>query len=433
MKLSCPWITLTTVLAGLSIAHAQPPPSSQTPFMVGISTHLMNIDRPLNAPLNLVAEAGFNAVKDDVFWSMVAPTAHELRIFPQWRRYLVQAQNLQLSRLAILGYSTRFHDNAKPRTPVVTDAFLTYVDYVSRQLGNRVNIYEIWNEWDSEAPRDRQLAMDYAALISKTAPLLRRNLDKAPGSRALILAGAITTEGMKHGFVEPLIDSGALDLVDGLSIHPYVHCEANGANTPEAWARWVRGYEQQVRSRAGRDVPIYLTEVGWPSHQGACGVSETTQALYMARIWFLARTIPNIKGMWWYDLLNDGSNRRDQEHNFGLLHEDLSPKPAWVMMKAIAPVVRDFSYDAQASVLTDELYQLYFNRGQERVLVAWTVGKPQQQQVTSQAPVSGPVRLIDTRNLSGLVDNGLTWQCSDGQCSTSITLTEFPQIIRLTP
>ncbi|RMU40824.1 hypothetical protein ALP29_201622 [Pseudomonas syringae pv. avii] len=38
------------------------------------------------------------------------------------------------------------------------------------------------------------------------------------------------------------------------------------------------------------------------------------------------------------------------------------------MMKAIAPVVRDFTYDVQASTLTQDLYQLYFDKGDERVL-----------------------------------------------------------------
>jgi hypothetical protein len=423
---------LSAVFAGSLLCGAAT--AADSPFILGISTHLMNYERSAKKPLTLAADAGFNAVKDDVFWSTAEPVRNRLRIMPQWRSYLETANGLNMSRLAILGYGTPYHKGAKPRTPEVTKDWLRYVDYVSRQLGNRVNFYEIWNEWDLEAPSDPQLSLDYVKLVQETAPLLRRNTRNLTGTPAKILAGAVTPDGMRFGFADKLIESGALDLVDGLSVHPYAHCSANDGNTPEAWVRWMSSYEQHVRAKAGRDVPLYLTEMAWPSHQGPCGKSEVTQALYMARIFFLARTVPNIQGMWWYDLYNDGPDRYDQEHNFGLLNEDLSPKPAYTMMRAIAPVVRDFDYDSQASVLSDNLYRLYFQKGPERVLVAWAIGKPQQQQVIAHQTLNGPVRVIDTVQAErGLIDSGQQWHCQDDQCSAIVTLTNFPKIIRLSP
>lgn len=423
---------LSVVLAGGLLCGSAI--AADSPFILGISTHLMNYERSAKKPLTLAADAGFNALKDDVFWSTAEPQRNRLRIMPQWRSYLDTASGLNMSRLAILGYGTPYHKGAKPRTPEVTKDWLRYVDYVSRQLGNRVNYYEIWNEWDLEAPKDRQLSLDYAKLVQETAPLLRKNTQSLAGTPAKILAGAVTPDGMRFGFADSLIESGALDLMDGLSVHPYAHCAANDGNTPEAWVRWMSDYERHIRSKAGRDVPLYLTEMAWPSHQGPCGKSEVTQAVYMARIFFLARTVPNVKGMWWYDLYNDGPDRYDQEHNFGVLHEDLSPKPAYTMMRAIAPIVRDFSYDAQASVLSENLYQLYFQKGSERVLVAWAIGKPREERIVTTQAMSGPVRLTDTvKAEQGLIDSDRQWRCENDQCSTSMTLTNFPKIIRLSP
>lgn len=31
--------------------------------------------------------------------------------------------------------------------------------------------------------------------------------------------------------------------------------------------------------------------------------------------------------MWWYDFINDGNDRKNAEHNFGVLNNDLSEKP----------------------------------------------------------------------------------------------------------
>ncbi|HEX8594186.1 MAG TPA: hypothetical protein VF682_13035 [Pseudomonas sp.] len=414
-----------------SVARAQEP--VQPPFILGIGTHLMNYPTPSRPALQLAADAGIASVKDDAFWSTAAPTPDELRIVPSWRNYLSNAQSLGLSRLTILDYSTWFHDNAKPRGGKVKAQFLDYVDYATRQLGNRVDFYEIWNEWDLEAPKDPVLSADYAALVRDVVPLIRKNTQAASGTPAKILAGSVTPEGMDYGFADRLIDAGMLDLVDGLSVHPYAHCLPNVDPNPEAWVVWMRHYEQHIRAKAGRDVPLYLTEMAWPSHQGPCGVTPAIQAAYMARILFLARSLPNIQGMWWYDLVNDGPDRTDQEHNFGLLNQDLSPKPAYEVMKVIAPVIKDFSYDANASRQSDNLYLLHFNKGHERVVVGWTTGPDRQQEITSAEPMSGAVAVIDTAHPEQGALSGQSWQCANQRCSTSITLTGFPKIISLSP
>jgi len=420
---------MALAMASLLCASVQ----AEAAFIVGITTHLMNFEIPPRKHLQLAVDAGITSLKDDAFWSTAEPVQYQMRIVPQWRNYLDVASSLNLSRLTILDYSTHFYDNAKPRTPKVKAAYLNYVDYVTSQLGNKVDFYEIWNEWDLEAPKDPKLAADYATLVKEAAPIIRRNTKDVPGPQAKILAGSVTPEGMDYGFADRLIDAGVLEAVDGLSVHPYAHCAANGGNTPERWVIWLRDYEQHIRRKAGRAVPLYLTEMAWPSHTGPCGNTPETQAAYMARIFFLARTLPNIKGMWWYDLVNDGTDRTDQEHNFGLLNEDLTPKPAYTVLKAISPVVRDFTYDARQSQLSGNVYTLYFHKGAERVVVAWAIGKPYEQKLITQNAQTGAVQWTDTAHADKGRINGKPWVCKAGQCSVSVTLTDFPKIISLSP
>jgi hypothetical protein len=402
------------------------------PFIVGIGTHLMNFEASPRKPLELAAQAGITALKDDAFWSTAEPAPNQLRIVPQWRTYLNTATALNLTRLTILDYSTFFHDNAKPREGEVKAAYLKYVDYVTGQLGNKVDYYEIWNEWDLEAPKDARLAADYAALVRDAVPLIRKHTVGQNGTPAKILAGSITPEGMDFGFADHLIDAGMLDRVDGLSVHPYAHCAGGGQNNPESWVNWMRQYERHIRAKAGRDVPIYLTEMAWPSHTGACGNTPSTQAAYMARIMFFARTIPNIKGMWWYDLINDGPDRTDQEHNFGLLNEDLSPKPAYDVMKVITPFIKDFTYQPASSVWENNQYLLHFNKGNEQIVVAWSGGKTGEKTLTTNTAQTGAITLIDTAlPQKGWFAGDTSWACQTQQCSTAITLTNFPKIIRL--
>lgn len=316
------------------------------PFIVGVATHSMNnLAQPLRS-LELATAAGVTSVRDDAFWSTAEPTPNQLRIIPQWRAWLNAANALDLSPMVILGYGTSFNGNAKPRTPEIKVPYLAYVDYTTRQLGNPVKYYEVWNEWDIEGPSDARLSSDYVTLVKDVAPIIRKNTPQAK-----VLAGAVTSAGIKGGFVDRMLAAGVLKYADGLSLHPYVHCEGRDHNTPESWINWMRDLDRRFSERAGKPVPLYLTEMAWPSHEGNCGISTQRQAAYLARAYFLARTVPNIKGMWWYDLINDGTANDDQEHNFGLLNIDLSPKPAYSTLKAISPYLRDFNYDARNSTL----------------------------------------------------------------------------------
>jgi hypothetical protein len=422
LSIGCKGLLLLSSLFVVDVAVAEP-------FIVGVATHSMNnMAQPLRS-LELATAAGVTSVRDDAFWSTAEPTPNQLRIIPQWRAWLNAANALDLSPMVILGYGTSFNGNAKPRTPEIKIPYLAYVDYTTRQLGNPVKYYEVWNEWDIEGPSDARLSSDYVTLVKDVAPIIRKNTPQAK-----VLAGAVTSAGIKGGFVDRMLAAGVLKYADGLSLHPYVHCEGRDHNTPESWINWMRDLDRRFSERAGKPVPLYLTEMAWPSHEGNCGISTQRQAAYLARAYFLARTVPNIKGMWWYDLINDGTANDDQEHNFGLLNIDLSPKPAYSTLKAISPYLRDFNYDARNSLQADNLYKLAFSDGRERIIVVWATGRPREDHVTATAMNNGPVRVLDTQAPDrGMTDSEQRWQCNGDHCSTPVSLSEFPKIIRLSP
>jgi hypothetical protein len=420
-------IRISACALSLSLALCCTASHAEDVFIVGIATHLMNYETSPAKALQMVSDAGITAVKDDAYWSTAEWAANQLRIVAPWRTFLNTTKDKKLTTLTILDYSTQFHGNLKPRTPEVKTAYLKYVDYVTRQLPGKTDYWEIWNEWDLEGPKDPKLSADYATLVKEAVPLIRKNDPKAK-----ILAGSVTPEGMNFGFADRLIDAGILDHIDGLSVHPYVHCAGRGQNTPEAWAKWVRDYVRHVNEKAGKEIPIYLTEVSWPSHTGNCGNTPETVASYIARTFFLARTIPSLRGMWWYDLVNDGQDKTDQEHNFGLLYPNLDPKPGYDVLKAVSPFVRDYTYDPGPSTLTNDVYLLYFNKGSEHVVVGWVDGRSQDKQVVGNAQLSGRLQLIDTAHpAKGQINTDTSWTCSAGQCAATVTLTGFPKIISL--
>ncbi len=403
------------------------------PFVVGVCAHELHKGDPSGRAYAMMRDAGITSVRTDAHWAYVERQPNQLKIEPSWQRYLKETARHGLSTQFILGYGNQHHGGGeKPRSEPVRAAYNRYVDFVTENLKGQVAYYEIWNEWDVEDPRDPAFTQDYARLIADAAGIIRQR-DPA----ATVLAGAVTSQGIESGFALRLLENGLMQSVDGLSLHPYVHCRGWRRNTPEAWIDWMAEVDKELTRAAGRPVPLYLTEMAWPSHQGACGIDETLQAAYLARAFFLARTLPNIKGMWWYDFRNDGTDKTEREHNFGLVRQDFTPKPAYPVLAAISEIVSQYAYLGRLENIANDVVMLRFARGEDELLVAWSTGKPRTVELRgneNNEGITGRVAMIDTAQpRHGRVTTGNEWRCpaSDDACSTTVKLDGFPKIISL--
>ena len=87
-----------------------------------------------------------------------------------------------------------------------------------RHFQGRVKLYEIWNEWDiaigSKTPGS---ADDYAALLKAVYPRV-----KVVDPAITVFGGAPTLGGVKNGWLERILERGALPFMDALSIHSEV-------------------------------------------------------------------------------------------------------------------------------------------------------------------------------------------------------------------
>ncbi|MFC3607428.1 hypothetical protein [Stutzerimonas tarimensis] len=423
---------LTAALAALMLCSTGALATDQgdPPFIVGVSSHLLHTGDPSGRADRLIRDAGIVSVRDDAHWAFVERERMQLHIEPHWFGYLRRMERRGLNSMFILGYGNRFHGGGeKPRTDRVRAAFGRYVEHVVRELRGRIEYYEVWNEWDMNDADDPASTRDYAQLVAESAARIRRH-----DPNAKILAGAVTTRGIESGFAHRLIDNGVMQVVDGFSLHPYVHCRRYGRHTPEAWIDWLGEVSASLSREAGRPVPLYLTEMSWPAHQGRCGIDDRLQAAYLARSYFLARTLPSIKGMWWYGLRNDGQDPTEREHNFGLLTYDFEPKPAYHTLSAISTVVANYRYLGREPGETGDVQLLRFASDKRQLLVAWSTGEPVEVSVTSDTPTGRLVRLTDTEQPQrGPNRSESEWNCpgEGAPCTARVTLTEFPKLIVL--
>jgi hypothetical protein len=343
-------------------------------FLAGACTHFGQGKGMLDRNLNSMRQGGIVSIRDEVVWSELERERGKLVMTPRLDGYVRRAAGEGFNVLLILDYSNRFYDNGdRPRSPEALEGFCRYAEFVVQQFGAHVRLYEIWNEWDigiglREPYNKGGSAEDYVKLLKAVYPRI-----KAAEPNALVMAGAATSGGVRKGWLEEIVKLGALDSCDAISIHSYNYSAPFPERSPEACSAWMAGVQEMLRKyHGGKDVPFYVTEMGWPTHVAKHGTDPELAASYLARLYLLARTSPSFQGLWWYDFQDDGWNPAYNEDNFGLVRPDLTPKPAYYTLRAVAPLVTYGQYVDRLSTPDENLWVLRFKVGRDDMWALWS-------------------------------------------------------------
>ncbi|MGH2508865.1 MAG: sugar-binding protein, partial [Ktedonobacteraceae bacterium] len=177
-----------------------------------------------------------------------------------------------------------------------------------------------------------------------------------------------------------------LNCMDVVSDHPYT---ALYLASPE-----VQGLEEDMqnlqqliqRDNHGQTKPIWITEMGWTTAN--LYVSEQTQANYLVRGMILGLAA-GVQKIFWYDLLNDGSDNAVVQQNFGLLRvpdqEKLyTPKPAYTAYAVLVHELAGRQFLRRASV-TPGVFDMLFS---SNLHVLWTTLLKKNIVLTTDHPVT---------------------------------------------
>jgi polysaccharide biosynthesis protein PslG len=356
----------TIALSLVLLLHG--PVWAQTSFQIGISVHLGSRPGKTTRQLGLIAQAGATSIRDDVSWDSVEQEKGHLAVPSGIEDEVNQTLQAHLEPLLILDYGNRFYDaGAKPTSPEALSAFTRYAAFVVGHFKGRVHFYEMWNEWNLTAGNTRDgKPEEYVRFIRVVYPAV-----KAVDPSAVFLAGAIGGSS-RLGWLSRMLSAGAPGYFDGLSIHPYIFGKSRP--TGDAWAKEMLATESVIhRYTAGQDLPIYVTEIGWPTYGG---ISQEAAGAYLAQMFLLARTMKFLKGIWWYDFRDDGWDKSNQENDFGLVNRDLTPKPAFTALTLVAPIVTDALQVEDLPTGNPSVRALRFRlNGSNQVLALWNTGQ----------------------------------------------------------
>lgn len=355
------------------------------PIVVGVCTHFGQGKGLLKSNLSMMRQAGISSFRDEVGWRAIEKTKGQYEMPAAWDEFVNEGRKAGIEPLLILDYGNPLYDSGdKPRSAEAIEAFTKYAEFVVRHFQGRVKLYEVWNEWDiAIGSRTPGSADDYAALLKAVYSRI-----KAVDPAITVFGGAPTPGGVKNGWLERVLEKGVLPLMDALSIHTYTYSETGRARGPEAWAEWMAQVETMAQKYSGgKPVPLQITETGWPTQLDRRGTPPEVSAAYLARLFLLARTMPFLKGVWWYDFQDDGWNASYNENNFGIVRPDLTPKPAWFALAGVAALVARGEYLGRVENGDSDLWVLRFRElGGAQTWAVWSAHPDDGWQVTLKAP-----------------------------------------------
>ena len=239
-----------------------------------------------------------------------------------------------LKLIGIVGFTPEWaSDSGELWSYPDADAFETFFTAALRRYP-QIPAWELWNEPNFERfSKPRPDAAGFVDFLRSA-----RRASDSVGSKARLISGGVAPGGDVdvYSWVNQVAMRGGLSLIDGFGIHPY---SSVAADDPNSWMMQLETLHARLAQLGRPDLPLWLTEYGAPSTPVASGyapaLTEQQQAERLRTAFALAARFDWIENLTWYEYRDSNTGSSDPEANFGLVHSDLSPKPAYAALRDV--------------------------------------------------------------------------------------------------
>jgi len=311
--------------------------------------------------LRQIDRLGVRWGRNDIWWSVVEQTRGTF----DWTKAdssfsLFKNNNIHL--LPIICYSTEWLDGKAPVTDEERKAFASYAFELVKRYRNQIRYWEVWNEPNAKFFwRDRPDPKDYTALLKETYTAIKK-----ADPEAKVVGGV--TAGTDLGFIRGMINGGAAEYMDVISVHPY---QEQPPDSRHRWANLPRA--RTIRSlldrSGGRDVSIWYTECGWST---IGEVTEEKQVENLVKYYVVTLAEGLVEKIYWFNLTDWGPRGSSTGGHFGLAYQDHSPKPSLLAYYVVMENLKDFDSASIWNTGVRDTSGFVFTRGEERIYVAWS-------------------------------------------------------------
>jgi hypothetical protein len=254
---------------------------------------------PVSSALPTLEALGAGSHRQDLQWSAVEKVAGRFDFTATDARVDPIVQDLGISPLFVLDYGNVAYTNdpmAPPdmSKPAQAEGWKRYVRQTVSHMRERHPeadlSYEVWNEWTNNHGQLPATPAAYIELASVTAAVIR---DADPAATIVGPTQNSVADSERDWLTEWFRLGGARH-VDAVSVHPYTNpwapedCAVTDPCMEDSLA-WLRRTADQHPRADGSALPIWITEVGWPTQFGGTGwVQPEDQTAYVLRTYAIA-------------------------------------------------------------------------------------------------------------------------------------------------
>jgi hypothetical protein len=356
-----------------ALAQEQTVPGASSPLIAGLGIAVHDLS---DATLDVCAGAGFDFVRTDLFWSDVETKRHTFD-WSRWDPFVAGLKARALRPLFILGFNNPDVYGGRWMEGVTTylelQAFSAFAAAAADRYRNAQPIWEIWNEpnranfWE---PREN--SAEYMALARATVDAIRR----AQPDAVIIgpaLGHKVGKEVLDLGFLQACLDDGLAELVDAISIHPYVD--------PEVVAPDYQKVRAMVETAVGGGkLPLVSTEWGFATN---AFVSDDLQADVLVRMFLINLSLGIPLSIAYVAIDRTEAYVPEEERTYGIARADHSPKAAYHALREMNARLRGMRFREALPTAAGDI-ALCFEGEEGQWVAAWTAGEPHQAEVAGQ-------------------------------------------------
>jgi hypothetical protein len=301
--------------------------------------YLSNSDQA--AEVDAAKKAGIRTVRIDVDWSAIE-TSPGVFNWSSTDRAMAAVASAGMCPLGLIGFTPKWAtnpaDNAtdshyRPKDPA---RYGQFVRTAALRYRSTVSAWEIWNEPNTlnffkpttdAAYYTQLLKAGYAAVKGVNSTLGVISAGMAPATDNGRDIAPLT-------FLAGMYDAGARGSFDAVGMHPYTYpyLPNDPSTSSFSAAQQMWPMHDIMVNRGDGAKRIWMTEFGAPTGTSPRAVTPQTQADTVRIVLDAAKGTSWLGPAYVYSIRDAGSDLTDPEQNFGLLHRDFAPKPAYQVM-----------------------------------------------------------------------------------------------------
>ncbi|MEI3847091.1 MULTISPECIES: hypothetical protein [unclassified Microbacterium] len=362
----------------------------------GISSHFGHYGAAEDALMESLADIGYGHIRGDVNWELIEKS-QGVYSFDRYAFHAKSAKALELGMqpMGVVAYRNPFYDGGvTPSTPEGLAGYGAFAAATAAEYAPEIRDFNIYNEFNGRGFNNGACGITAACYVD----LLKAAYGPMHAANPDVNVMGPITSGIDAAWFDEFFANGGIDAIDTFAFNVYGYA-LHGQNTPPEDTLLVSALPDvvdRVAAEAGdRDVPVWITENGWPTHAIGSTPAQQAEDLVRASVLVMAAGVDVYT---WYSALDDGTDPNEREHNFGIFTRPdeaalgVSPKPAAVAAAVLIRQVTGKQLQPREDLGDAGAYSYPYTDADGAIRVLWAPDG-----AAVRVTGTGPLTLTDSR------------------------------------